>query len=534
MSPEETSSPNAGTTDAAGPAPPRFARDLDTLIRARYPLLYLVSWEEQRLDVVLEGLAQQHGKAFYAWSITQGLHKLDGARFLPGQEGTKDPVEALQKVAKLSDPSLVVFKDFHPFLNDPIVVRSLRELAHQLKATFTTLILLSPTLQIPVELDKEITVLDVPLPTFQDLWQLLREIVGVVRRNNRAQVELTKAEGEQIVKAALGLTMSEAENAFAKAIATDNRLDVADVALILEEKRQIIRKSGLLEYFPAEQRLADVGGLESLKEWLRARGTAFGEEARRFGLPAPKGLLLLGVQGCGKSLTAKAVAAQWDLPLLRLDIGRIFSSLVGSSEENLRRAIQVAEGISPVVLWIDEIEKALSGVASSGSTDSGVTARVFGSLITWLQEKTAPVFVIATANRVASLPPELLRKGRFDEIFFVDLPAPEERAEILRIHLARRRRDPGRFDIAELVRLTDRFSGGEIEQAVIDGLYLAFAEHRDLEMTHLARAIQGTLPLSTTMREEIERLREWALTHTRPASRPIAGGPQGSIQSRFG
>jgi AAA+ superfamily predicted ATPase len=533
MTPEEGAAAPPAQEAPAQAAPPRFVHDLDTLIRARYPLIYLVSWEEQRLDAILENLARQHGKALHTWSITQGLRKVEGARFVPGQEGTKDPVDALQKVVKLSDPSLVVFKDFHPFLNDPVVVRTLRELAHQLKATYTTLILLSPVLQIPCELEKEITVLDVPLPTFQDLWQLLREIAGVVRQSNRAKVELTRVEGEQLVKAALGLTLSEAENAYAKAIATDNRLDVSDVAIILEEKRQVIRKSGLLEYFPAERRLTDVGGLANLKEWLTARGAAFGEEARLFGLPEPKGLLLLGVQGCGKSLTAKAVAAQWDLPLLRLDIGRIFSSLVGSSEENLRRAIRVAEGIAPVVLWIDEIEKALSGVASSGATDGGVTARVFGSLITWLQEKTAPVFVIATANRIASLPPELLRKGRFDDIFFVDLPAAEERAEIFRIHLARRGRDPARYNLAELARLTEGFSGGEIEQAVIDGLYLAFAERHDLELAHLGRAIRETLPLSTTMREDIERLREWARSRTRPASRATPSGIPDAVRSPF-
>jgi hypothetical protein len=427
----------------------------------------------------------------------------------------------------------VVLKDFHPFLNDPIVVRWVRELSHHLKTTYTTLVLLSPSLVIPTELEKEMSVLDVPLPTFEDLRQLLAEIVQVLRKNNRTTIELDRAHADAMIKAAQGLTLSEAENAFAKAIAKDNRLDSTDVQLILDEKRQVIRKSGLLEYYPVQEGLKQIGGVENLKFWLGRRAPAFGEAARRFGLPEPKGLLLLGVQGCGKSLTAKSVAAQWSLPLLRLDVGRIFSGLVGSSEENLRKAIRVAESVAPAVLWIDEIEKGLSGIASSGMTDSGVTARVFGALLTWLQEKTAPVFVIATANRIEALPPELLRKGRFDEIFFVDLPSPEERREILDIHLRKRRRDPARFDLQALLKLSESFSGAELEQAVIEGLYHAFAEGKDLEQAHLVKAMGETMPLATTMKEEIARLREWAKNRTRPASlRPDEQAAPG-VASRF-
>jgi ATP-dependent 26S proteasome regulatory subunit len=517
---------------AAGRPLPAFVRELDTLVRARYPLIHLASWEEQRLEVVLEDLARNQGKALHAWSATQGLRRLQGARYVPPVEGTKDPVEALQAIQKLSEPSLVVLKDFHPFLNDPIVVRWLRELAHHLKTTYTTLVLLSPSLSIPVELEKEISVLDVPLPGYEDLKQLLAEIVQVLRKGNRTVVDLDRAQAAALIKAAQGLTLSEAENAFAKAIAKDDRLDASDVQLILDEKRQVIRKSGLLEYYPVQEGLRQVGGLDHLKYWLGRRAPAFSEAARAFGLPEPKGLLLLGVQGCGKSLTAKAVAAQWNLPLLRLDVGRIFSGLVGSSEENLRKAIQVAESVAPAVVWIDEIEKGLSGMSSSGMTDSGVTARVFGGLLTWLQEKTAPVFVIATANRIEALPPELLRKGRFDEIFFVDLPAPDERREIFDIHLRRRRRDPGRFDLGELARLSEAFSGAEIEQVVVEGLYHAFADGKELEQAHLVGAIAETLPLATTMKEEIARQRDWARSRTRPASQaPEPPGP--AMASRF-
>jgi SpoVK/Ycf46/Vps4 family AAA+-type ATPase len=269
-----------------------------------------------------------------------------------------------------------------------------------------------------------------------------------------------------------------------------------------------------------------VGGLQNLKTWLGRRTTAFGEKARQFGLPEPRGLLLLGVQGCGKSLTAKAVAAHWKLPLLRLDMGRIFSGLVGSSEENLRKAIRVAEGVAPVVLWVDEIEKGLSGVGgNAGVNDGGVTARVFGTLLTWLQEKTDPVFVVATANRIDGMPPELLRKGRFDEIFFIDLPELAERKDIFRIHLERRKRDAAAFDLEALAARAEGFSGAEIEQAIIAGLYEAFGENVELGQPHLLRALQETFPLSVTMKDEIARLRTWARGRTRPAS--LGGSPEG-------
>jgi AAA+ superfamily predicted ATPase len=505
-------------------------QELDTLVRARYPLVWLVTWEEQRLEAILTELAESHGKAFFTWSVGKGFRKVRGA-WTP--EGAAQPLEAIAAVEKLGEPSLVVLKDFHPYLQDPMVVRALRDLGQQLKSTFTTVLILSPALNIPVELEKDVSVLDVPLPTYRDLLQLLKEIVDLVRKNRRAEVELSRDDADQLLRAALGLTLSEAENAFAKAIARDGKLSRDDVDLVLEEKRQVIRKSGLLEYFPTDARLADVGGLDTLKRWLDRRGAAFSEAARKFGLPEPKGLLLLGVQGCGKSLTAKAVAAQWRLPLLRLDLGRIFSSYIGSSEENLRRAIRVAESVAPVVLWVDEIEKGLSGAGGSGHADSGVSARVFGGLLTWLQEKTAPVFVVATANQIANLPPELLRKGRFDEIFFIDLPAAPERREILSIHIRKRQRDPAAFDLDALASATEGFSGAELEQAVVAGLYEAFALGTELAQAHLEAAVAESLPLSTTMREEIHRLRAWARTRTRPASAappPDPGGAPGGAR----
>ena len=495
-----------------------FAASLDTLVRARYPFVYLVSWEEQRVDSILGELARRHSKQLVEWSATRGLRRTGGARATYQIEAHTKPVETLQAIGKLTDPSLVVLKDFHPYLDDPLVVRALRELSHELENSYSTVILLSPVLKIPVELEKDVTVLDVPLPDFQELYELLRGIATVLKKEGRAEVQLDRNDVEALVRAALGLTLNEAENAFARAVATDDRLDADDIQLVLEEKRQVIRKSGLLEYYPTDHDLGGVGGLEYLKTWLDRRTAAFGDEARKFGLPEPKGLLLLGVQGCGKSLTAKAIASHWRMPLLRLDMGRIFGSLMGSSEDNVRRAIRTAEGVAPVVLWIDEIEKGLAGAGGSGETDGGTGARVFGALLTWMQEKQAPVFVVATANSIKDLPPELLRKGRFDEIFFIDLPSHGERAEIFTIHLRRRNRVPATFDVARLATIARGFSGAEIEQAIVAGLYQAFEEKRALEQQHIENALTETRPLSTTMQEKITELREWASTRARLAS----------------
>jgi AAA+ superfamily predicted ATPase len=508
-------------TEPDAPARPDFVRQVDLLVRARYPLLYLVSWEEQRVEEMLGRLAKGRGKELLTWSITRGLRRIAGGRAPVVLEKTTSPRSAIEAISTLGSPAIVVLEDLHPFLDEPEVVRGLRELSRSLKRTQTTVVLLSPVLKIPPELEKEITVVDVPLPTYDELRQLLGEIVALVRDSGRATVDLERDRTAELLRAAQGLTLGEAENVFARAIADDGRLDASDIAMVLEEKQQIVRKSGLLEYFPASIGLDRIGGLELLKEWLVRRRAAFGDAARAFGLPEPKGILLLGAQGCGKSLTAKCVAAEWRLPLLRLDVGRIFSSFVGSSEQNLRRAIGVAESVAPVVLWVDEVEKGLHGMASSGAGDAGVTSRVFGNLLTWLQEKTAPVFVVATANRIDLLPPELVRKGRFDEIFFVDLPSEPERGEIFRIHLRAKRRDPAAFDVDQLAALSAGFSGAEIEQAIVAALYDAFSEESELGQLHVEQALRATVPLSRTMADEIDRLRSWAATRTRPASVPV-------------
>ena len=493
-------------------------QELDTYIRARYPLLWVVTPEEKRALEEIDSLAQAHKKRLLVWSVTTGLvnpalpDRVDSSK--------RDPLALLTTILDDSESCIWVLRDFHPFLKEPTIVRRLREVSFglQTQTVSKTVILLGPVLKIPPELEKEITVIDFNLPTESQIEAMLAQVIESARRGE-IKINLDRRQRVRLVKACLGLTQAEAANAIAKAIIqAKGRLDSDAIEAVTAEKQQIIRKSGLLEFYASEEQLTGVGGLETLKEWLRKRVRAFGEEARAFGLPEPKGILLVGVQGCGKSLVAKSVANSWRLPLLRLDVGRLFASLVGSSEENLRTAIKVAESIAPVVLWVDEIEKGFSGVGSSNVSDAGTAARVFGSFITWLQEKQAPVFVIATANSVEHLPPELVRKGRFDEIFFVDLPDAQERTAIWQIHIKKRNRNAAEFDPHTLAMASDGLSGAEIEQAVIAGLYEAFDRGRPLEMGDLLDVLQDTVPLSRMMAEEIDALRVWALQRARRAS----------------
>lgn len=498
------------------------ADEIETLIRARYPILYLVSSEEARVQTLVTDIAHRRQKRVWEWSCTSGL--VPAGSSIQSQKNrnnpSKDPLVALDHVIDQVEPAIFLFKDLHPFLtkSNSIVIRKLKEISLQLKNSLKTIILVSPLLEIPVELEKEITVLNFPLPDRGELGALLDRILEEIKQFKQVQIDLDDVGRDRLLQAALGLTLNEAENVFAKIIVKDQRLTGDDINEVFAEKQQIIRKSGLLEYYSSTETFSDVGGLDILKDWLQKRALAFTDDARAFGLPAPKGILLLGVQGCGKSLCAKAVSCQWQLPLLRFDMGRMFGSLVGSSEENVRRAIAVAESVAPAILWVDEIDKAFAGSQGSGSSDGGTTARVFGTFLTWLSEKTAPVFVVASANHIAQLPPELLRKGRLDEIFFVDLPGSVERQEIFRIHLTKRGRHTARFDTAELAGLSEGFSGAEIEQAIISALYDAFYASRDLTPEDLTEALRQTVPLSRTMAEQINQLRNWARGRARAAS----------------
>lgn len=485
-------------------------REMELLVRARYPLTWVVTHEERRAERLLREVGARLQRDVVFWSATGGM---EHPSF---REDTSSPMAALEAIRSSSEKRLFVLRDFHSQLENPLVVRKLRDVVRDLRSSYKTLFLLGPVLRIPPELEKDVTVLDLPLPTAAELQSLLITMLSSLPAN-RVHVSSDPELLERVVKATLGLTETEAENIFAKAIVSDASFTEADLPLIIAEKKQILRKTGLLDFYEFGDSMSGVGGLERLKEWLEDRSHAFSEKARAFGLPAPRGVLLLGVQGCGKSLTAKCIAAEWKMPLLRLDVGRVFSSFVGASEANMTQAIKVAESLAPAILWVDEIEKGLSGTRSSGQVDAGTTARVFATLLTWLQEKSAPVFVVATANQIRDLPPELLRKGRFDEIFFIDLPSVAEREKIFSIHIARRKRDPSRFDLGSLARATEGWSGAEIEQAVLAGLHAAFPLGRDIVTSDLLEATAETVPLSQTMSEDMDELRNWAATRARPA-----------------
>lgn len=529
-------------------------RELDVLIRARYPILYLVSWEEPRVMRVLRQIAKRHDKDIFCWSVTDGWTTADGRTTVrlpePGGSGYSSSrrsssssvlppprkaksssleidqaLEALDLVDrwgeddKNSRGALFILKDFDPFISAPSVERRLRDLAFRLPyASYKTIVIISPILKVPSHLEKDITVIDVELPGYRDLEAILDRIINSVSRDNKQAVTLDAESKEAFVKAALGLTGAEAENVFAKALVMDGKLEKLDIDVVLSEKKQVVRKSGTLEYYESEQKFAHIGGLTALKDWLRKRKSSFTEKAREFGLPEPRGVLLIGVQGCGKSLAAKAVGALWEVPTLRFDIGAVFGRYVGESENNMRKAIAVAEAVAPCVLWIDELEKGFSGMTESG--DSGTSARVLSYFLTWLQEKKKPVFVIATANDVQKLPPELLRKGRLDEIFFIDLPSAKERREIWNIHLSTRGRDVASFDLDKLVEISQGFSGSEIEQAIIGALFDAFDQGRDINTDDLIKNVEVTVPISRTMDYKIRQLRDWAQDRARPASFP--------------
>nr|WP_318729712.1 AAA family ATPase [Roseofilum sp. Guam] len=489
---------------------------LSILIKAQYPLIYLVTSEEERAEQSIANLAQgKSPRRLYVWTVTRGMVEYGEPRSVT-QHNTLSPEAAIEWVIRQpsKEGAIFIFKDLHSFYT-PTIVRWLRDAIANFKGTQKTIILMSPVQEIPIELEKEIIVLDFPLPDLEALNQILSAQLGSSRIKTNVR--------EKLLKAALGLTLDEAEKVYRKAQVTAGRLTGSEVEIVLSEKKQLIRRNGILEYIEEDETLDSVGGLEELKSWLKQRSNAFTERARQYGLPQPKGMLILGVPGCGKSLIAKTTSRLWGLPLLRLDMGRVYDgSMVGRSEANLRNALKTAESISPAILFIDELDKAFAGGTGSADSDGGTSSRIFGSFLTWMQEKTSPVFVMATANRVERLPGEFLRKGRFDEIFFVDLPNEQERQDIFTIHLEKRRRDISRFDIEQLSKICDGFSGAEIEQALIAAMYEAFAQDREFTQLDIIAAIKATLPLSKTMQEQVTALRDWARQRARPAAASVA------------
>jgi hypothetical protein len=502
--------------------------DALSLVRAGAGAIHIASFEWERVRGWCIGFARDLGLTLWVWSSSSGLTEL-----LPDNtsravdESLTDPIEAMKRLRDADQGAVLLLEDVDPYLTETHheAIRQVREMLRLKDGPRRLLVLSTPLPGLPIALQKEVPTVDLPLPGVDDLETVAREVTAA----RGFAYEHTTA----LLEAARGLTIMEARLAFGLAAERRGVLGHGAVSIVAREKERVIRQSQVLEYYEPDAGMGDVGGLATLKTWLDRRGRAFGVGARDFGLDSPKGVLLLGVQGCGKSLVAKAVARQWEFPLLRLDMGKVFGGVIGQSEANVRTALQVAQALAPCVLWIDEIEKGLAGVGSSDQTDGGTTARVVGTLLTWMQEKREPVFVVATANRIEMLPPELLRKGRFDELFFVDLPSVAVRKEILRIHLQKKKRDPTEYDLDQLAALSVGFSGAELEEAVREGLFDAFAEGRALRTEHIARALQATFPLSRTMGEQIADLRRWAKVRARLASPevPEALAPQTAGQT---
>jgi AAA+ superfamily predicted ATPase len=498
--------------------------EIQLLIRSGWNLIALESCEEDRVLSLLQRIAKAGSRSFLPWTLASGFDVLSSdpsgsPSEIPGEVGktASSPTpkaassfnEGLIEIATRKEPAIFAILDAHRLLDDPIALRRLRDLLPQFASRRQILVLVGPVLPLPIELMREAAQMELPLPTESELLSLFERLSEKLEPDQAGDSELI----QPAVRSALGLTASEAVRVFRKACSRSGGLNDNAVAEIVREKKKSLGRTPALSFHQFDAGLSDVGGLGELKAWLRDRKRAFSIEAREFGLPTPRGLLLLGVQGCGKSLCAKAVAREWNFPLLRLDLAATFSSESKSPEQSIREAVQIAESLSPAVLWIDEIEK---GFAASDSDPT--SSRVFGSFLTWLSEKSSPVFVVATANDVTALPPELLRRGRFDDLFFVDLPSVAEREEIFAIHLRRRGRDPLQFNIGDLAAQTERLTGAEIEQIVTAALYSAFHDSRELSEPDLETAIHETVPIYDTYEERIKELRDWSKGRARPAS----------------
>nr|YP_010517148.1 subunit 4 of 26S proteasome [Haslea karadagensis]UXN44930.1 subunit 4 of 26S proteasome [Haslea karadagensis]UXN45061.1 subunit 4 of 26S proteasome [Haslea karadagensis]UXN45191.1 subunit 4 of 26S proteasome [Haslea karadagensis] len=480
----------------------KFNDELALFLKARYPIIYINTIEEDRVEYVIrKNVKTNLNRSIYSWDF------VDGYTNNPNNEGfaRKNPLQALELVERLKaeTPALFLLKDFNRFLSDLSVSRKLRNISRVLKLQPKTIIIIGSDLTIPKELQDLITVLQFELPSEQEISEELTRLV------NSLNIKIDSQLFENLVRACQGLSLERIRRVLSKIIATYKTINNNSINILLSEKKQIISQTEILEYISVEEKIINLGGLQNLKEWLKKRKTAFTIQASNYGLPTPRGLLLVGIQGTGKSLTAKSIANEWQLPLLKLDVGKLFGGIVGESESRLRQMINVAEAVSPCILWIDEIDKAFNNTENSG--DSGTSNRVLGTFVSWLSEKTKPVFVIATANNIELLPLEIIRKGRFDEIFFLDLPQREEREEIFKIHLKEFRSNSWEsFDYSKLARLSESFSGAEIRQSIIEGMYQAFYEKREFTTDDICLALDESIPLAHLESEQMTKLKNWA------------------------
>lgn len=503
-----------------------LAKEIDVLYRSRHTLICLITRDEDRVLEAVKTLCEKTKRQFYKWDhgdfFKTVVNHSSSARL-----NARDPLSALETVAKLNESAMVLLCDFHQcWRGQPRVIRKLRNIAQEFKYTRKTILVTMPIEEIPHELKDDIVMMTVPPPNIQELGKILNHLI----ESPSAKVELSQQQRENFLRSALGLSLNQAQRVFAQAIVSEGKLDENDLELVIQHKKEIIKESGALEYFTATETPSNVGGLEALKKWLYTRKLAFSPSAEKYGLPAPKGVALIGIPGTGKSLTAKMIAALWGLPLIRLDIGALFGGLVGQSEANVRQAIALCDAVAPCVLWIDEIEKSLS----IGGGDGGTSNRVFSNILSWMQEKKSQVFTVATANNIAMLPPELLRRGRFDEIFFLDLPTQNEREEIFKVHISKRNRNPENFDLEKLASESEGYVGAELEQAVIDAMFIAFSDfsspEREFETKDILAALSKLVPLSQSQKENIQLLRNW-LTEGR--ARSASFHESGEAQKQF-
>ena len=480
----------------------KFNDELALFLKARYPIIYINTIEEDRVEYIIrKNIKTNLNRSIYSWDF------VDGYTNNPNNEGfaKRNPLQALELIERLNaeTPALFLLKDFNRFLTDLSISRKLRNISRILKLQPKTIIIIGSDLTIPKELQDLLTVLQFQLPLENEISQELDRLV------NSLNIKIDPQLFENLTRACQGLSLERIRRVLSKIIATYKTIDDNSIAILLSEKKQIISQTEILEYTSVDEKITNLGGLDNLKDWLRKRKTAFGIQASNYGLPTPRGLLLVGIQGTGKSLTAKAIANEWQLPLLKLDVGKLFGGIVGESESRLRQMINVAETISPCILWIDEIDKAFSNTESKG--DSGTSNRVLATFVSWLSEKTKPVFVIATANNIDLLPLEIIRKGRFDEIFFLDLPKKEEREEIFKIHIKEFRPNSWEsFDYNKLAELSEAFSGAEIRQSIIEGMYHAFYEKREFTTDDISMALTELIPLAHLESNQMVKLQNWA------------------------
>ncbi len=490
-------------------------QELQLLIRSRHPLVSIEGVEGTRIVTLLRLAADRLDIPLLTWSPTRGLGKAGESG---GIYNTEKPEQVLSHIAAARIRAIFHLPDLATQIEGkPVMSALLKEAVEGARAAGATVFLSGANITLAPELATIATDFELPIPSQAEFRTLLSAVVRDLSQRQHLDVELSKDELGRLLRQLQGLTLVEAEKILTKAIVEDGRLTAEDIAHVVDAKKEVIEREGLLEYYPVDERLPEIAALTNLRAWLAKRKAFISrpEKAEEFGLSFPRGILLLGVPGCGKSLSAKAVAAEWQLPLLKLDPSNLYNKYIGESERNFKRAVQAAERMAPVVLWIDELEKAF---ASGGGTDGGVSQRILGSFLSWMQERAGDVFVVATANQIDRLPPELMRKGRFDEIFFVDLPEPSTRAEIFRIHLSARGQDGAAFDLGALASASEGFSGAEIEQAVISALFTAFSDSGGLDQDTLMNEVQMSVPLATTMAERIERMRAWAKDRAVPAN----------------